>query len=190
MPMLFPKCPEAHATGLFLHQWANLFSSISEQNMLNLALGTWDAGWEEVKLYGCWRRDISWSCGLAEVPRQANISWKSKPHVLRTSNPQLWWQIASSPSELDSYRTIAKQARVYALPTAKSKITWQLNPAGAHDSLPHSGSWVYPVVEHVDRVEMKYWKGIWIDTSLFLSLWDVQVFPNFHMLGSATSDKR
>lgn len=40
VPMLFPECPEAHATGLFHHQWANLFSSISEQNMLNLASGT------------------------------------------------------------------------------------------------------------------------------------------------------
>lgn len=40
VPMLFPECPEAHATGLIHHQWANLFSSISEQNMLNLASGT------------------------------------------------------------------------------------------------------------------------------------------------------
>lgn len=38
--LLFPEYPETHAMGLFLHQWANLFSRISEQNMLNLASGT------------------------------------------------------------------------------------------------------------------------------------------------------
>lgn len=39
MPPLFPECAEAHAVGLLLHPWANLYSSVSVQNMLNLAAG-------------------------------------------------------------------------------------------------------------------------------------------------------